>query len=105
MLESREEDFFFLEMMHFHNMTYMATSQHKNHNPGDHEIYHFGRPFLGDHYFILFSFQFVWIMPRSRELDQFYTSYPKINFPWMLIDWLDRVLRRIGNFSAGVRGH
>ena len=34
-------------------MTYMAAPQHKNPCPGIHEIYNFGRPFLGHHYYIL----------------------------------------------------
>ena len=38
--------------MHFHYMTYMATPQHKNPCPGGHEIYNFGRPFLGHHYYV-----------------------------------------------------
>ena len=33
--------------MHFHYMTYMATSQHKNPCLGGHEINNLGRPFLG----------------------------------------------------------
>ena len=33
-------------------MTCMATPQHKTPYPGVHEIYNFGRPFLGHHYFI-----------------------------------------------------
>ena len=31
----------------------MATPQHKTPCPGVHEIYNFGRPFLGHHYYIL----------------------------------------------------
>ena len=34
-------------------MTYMATPLHKNPCPRGHEIYNFGRPFLGHHYYIL----------------------------------------------------
>ena len=34
-------------------MTYMATPEHKNPYPGGHEIYNFGRRFLGHHYYIL----------------------------------------------------
>ena len=30
-------------------MTYIATPDHKNPNPGGHEIYNFGRPFLEHH--------------------------------------------------------
>ena len=46
---------FVKEIMHFHYMTYMymATPQHKNPCPGGHEIYNFGRPFLGHHYYSL----------------------------------------------------
>ena len=43
----------FKEIMHFHYMTYMATPKHKNPCPRGHEIYNFGRPFLGYHYNIL----------------------------------------------------
>ena len=43
----------FKEIMHFHYVTYMATPQHKNPCPGGHEIYNFGGPFLGHHYYIL----------------------------------------------------
>ena len=39
--------------MHFHNMTYMATPEHKNPCPGGHYIKNFGRPFLGYQYYIL----------------------------------------------------
>ena len=34
-------------------MTYMATPEHKNPCPRGHEIYNFGTPFLGHHYYIL----------------------------------------------------
>ena len=34
-------------------MTYTATPLHKNPCPRGHEIYNFGRPFLGYHYYIL----------------------------------------------------
>ena len=37
----------FKEIMNFHYMTYMATPLQKN--PKGHEIYKFGRPFLGHH--------------------------------------------------------
>ena len=33
-------------------MTYMATPKHKNPYPDGHEIYNFGRPFLGHHNYI-----------------------------------------------------
>ena len=40
----------FKEVMHFHYMTYMATPNTRTPAPGGHEIYNFGRPFLGHHY-------------------------------------------------------
>ena len=39
-------------IIHLNKMTYMATPWHQNLSPGDHEIYNFGRPFLGHHYYI-----------------------------------------------------
>ena len=44
----------------------MATPLHKKPCPGGHEIYTFGRPFFGYHYYTL---SFVWTMLRSREDD------------------------------------
>ena len=41
------------EILHFHYMTYMAMTQHKNPCSGGLEICNFGRPFLGHHYYIL----------------------------------------------------
>ena len=37
------------EIMHFHYTTCMTTPKHKNPCPMGHEIYNFGRPFLGLH--------------------------------------------------------
>ena len=39
----------------FHHMTYMymATPEHNNPCPRGHEIYNFGGPFHGHHYYIL----------------------------------------------------
>ena len=39
--------------MHFPYMKYMATPYHKDPCPRVHEIYNFGRTFLGHHYYIL----------------------------------------------------
>ena len=36
-------------------MTYMATPEHKNPCPRGHEIYNFIRPFLGHHYYRIYS--------------------------------------------------
>ena len=43
----------FKEIMQFHNMTYMAMPQPKNPCSKSHQIYNFGKPFLGHHYYIL----------------------------------------------------
>ena len=43
----------FKGIMYFQYMTYMATSEHKSPCPVCHEIYNFGRPFLGHHCFVL----------------------------------------------------
>ena len=43
----------FLRKKIFHNITYMATPMHKNSCPRGYEIYNFGRPFLGHHYYKL----------------------------------------------------
>ena len=37
-----EENKMLKEIMHFHNITYMATPQHKKPCTGGHEIYNFG---------------------------------------------------------------
>ena len=94
------------EIMHFHHMTYMTTPQHKNPCPRGHEIYNFGRPFLGHHYYILglsnlclgveqkmlkekmhfHNMTYMWPRPCTRtpapEIQQFYSFYHKIIFPW-----------------------
>ena len=61
-------------------MTHMATPQYKNIYPGGHEIYKFGKPFLGHHYYILGLFK-----PCSgvdkKERNQFYPFYSKITTP------------------------
>ena len=44
------------EIMHFQYMTINALAQEPL--PGGHEIYNFGKPFLGHHYYIL-SFSYV----------------------------------------------
>ena len=64
-------------------MTYMATPQHKNPCPGGHEIYNFGRPFLGYHYYILgLSDQCLGVEKKIfQEIHQFYIFYPKITPP------------------------
>ena len=43
----------FKEIIHFHYMTYMTTPSLKNPCHRGHEIYNFGRPFLGHYYYIL----------------------------------------------------
>ena len=76
----------FKEMMHFHYMTYMATPYHKNICPGGHEMYNFGRPFLGHHYYIIsLSDLCLGIENIFYEVlvHQFYTFFPQITFPWV----------------------
>ena len=47
------EEEIFKEIMHFYIKSYMAMSWHKNPCHRGHEMYNFGRPFLGHHYYIL----------------------------------------------------
>ena len=42
----------FKEIKHFHDMNYIAKPLHKNPYPMDHEIYNFGRPAFGHHYYV-----------------------------------------------------
>ena len=65
-------------------MTYMNTPLHKNPCLGGHEIYNFGRPFHGHHYYTL---RLYGPCPRVgknifQEIHQFYTLDPKITSPW-----------------------
>ena len=49
----------------------MATPKHKNPCPRGHEIYNFGRPFLGHHYYIpllsLSDLCLLWQCPSTRN--------------------------------------
>ena len=65
-------------------MIYMTTPQHKNPYPGCHEIYNFGKPFLGHHSYILsLTDQCLGVEEKIlKEIQQFYIFYPKITFPW-----------------------
>ena len=66
----------------------MVTPQHKNPYPGGHEIYKFGRPFLGHHYYLLSLYElFVWTMPRSREED-FLKKYINLTLLYLKITTL-----------------
>ena len=62
----------------------MATPLHKNPCPGGHEIYNFGRPFLGHYYYTLSLYG---LCPRVEkkiffsEIHQFYTLLPQNYFP------------------------
>ena len=63
--------------MQFRYITYIATPLHKNLCHREHEIYNFGRPFLGHHYYTLY-------MHRSREevfFKEIHQFYPKITSP------------------------
>ena len=56
----------FKEIMQFHKLSYMITLLHKNPCPRGHDIYNFGRPFVGHHFYIL---SFFLSMPVSKEED------------------------------------
>ena len=63
----------------------MATPLNKNPCPGGHEIYNFGRPFLGHHYNILSLYGPCSGVKKKIffiEIHQFYTFYIKITSPW-----------------------
>ena len=47
------EEKIFKEKIHFYYMIYMVKLLHKNPWPGGHEIYNFGRPFLGHYNYII----------------------------------------------------
>ena len=71
-------------IMHFHYITYIATPWHKNLYPRAHEIYNFGRPFLGHHYYKLSLYG---PCPGEnnkifKEIHQFCNFYPQITSPW-----------------------
>ena len=59
----------------------MATPLHKNPCPGGHEIYNFGRPFRGHHYYTLSLSDLCLGVEIFKEIHQFYTFYPKITSP------------------------
>ena len=83
--EYRRHFFFFLENMHFHYITYMATPHQKNPCPGDHLFNNFGTPFL-DHHFYTLIICLNHAQEQRRRLFlkkiQFYTLNPKITTPW-----------------------
>ena len=54
--------------------------QHKNSCPGGHEIYNFGRLFLGHDYDTLILYGPCPV--AEKKIFQFYTFYPKITSPW-----------------------
>ena len=70
-------------IMHFHYMTFMVMPQHKNPCPRGLEIYKFGRPFLGHHYYILSLSEHF--LPQNylplgvggHEIYNFLSPYPK----------------------------
>ena len=67
-------------------MTYMATPQHMNPCHEGPEIYNFGRPFFGHHYYILSLSEPCTGVERKiiYEIHQFQTFYPKITSP---LEW------------------
>ena len=66
-------------------MSYMATPLHKNPCPRGHEIYNFGRPFLGHHYYILgLSDQCLGVEKKIfYENTAILHFYPKITSPFV----------------------
>ena len=61
----------------------MATSQQKTPCPGVHEIYNFGKRFLGHQYYILsVSDLRLGVEKMFKEKHTFYSFYPKITSPW-----------------------
>ena len=71
-------------IMQFHNMTYMTMPLHKNPYPGGHEIYNFGRPFLGHHYYIPgLSDQYLGVGKKIfKEVKHFFHFLPQNYFPF-----------------------
>ena len=61
----------------------MTTPQHKNPCPGGHEIYNFGRPIIGHHYYLLSLIElFPGVEKKTfKEIHKFYTFYPRITVP------------------------
>ena len=73
-----------IEDVHFHYITYKDMPLLRNPCPGGHEIYDFGRPFLGHHNFI-HSFSVLCLGVEKKifkEIHQFYTFYTKITSSW-----------------------
>ena len=70
----RVEKKIFKEIMHGHALAQEPLPM------GSHEIYNFGRPFLGHHYYTpSLSEPCPWVQKKIfKEIYQFYTFYPKI---------------------------
>ena len=61
----------------------MTTPHHRNPCPRGHEIYNFGRGFLAHHYYIFsLSARCTGVKKKIfKEIQQFYTFFPKITSP------------------------
>ena len=72
-------------MMHFHYMTCFATPEHKNHCPGSHETFDFGKPYLGHYYYTLSLFEALpWSrddFKRNKSISNFLPPPPKKKSP------------------------
>ena len=63
--------------MLFYYMTYMNTPQHKNPCQGGHEIYNFGRPFLGHHYQPIYLVCLIFVWEQRRRFFKKYINYSR----------------------------
>ena len=62
----------------------MATLLHKNLCPRGDEFHNFCKPFLNYHYYTLSLTEACPRVDKTifKEIQQFYTFYPRITFPW-----------------------
>ena len=92
------------EIMPFHFMTYKAMAQHKNPCPSGHDIYSFGRTFLGHHYYIVSSSDLCQGVEKRilKEIIHFhymtYMAMPQHKTPWSGV-------QEIYNFGRPFLGH
>ena len=66
---------FIKKKMHCHYITYMATPLHKNPCTGGHNIYNFGRPFFGHHFYTLSLYR-----PYPKVEKKIFFKYTNLHF-------------------------